>query len=123
MKNNSLIPTKSTLTRALHIVPYLTLEEVGALVRAGRGRHQLRDELLILTLFQTGLRSSEALSITPRRIGNHAGHPVLYIEGKGKKPRMVACPDILAHRLKSYAFDRSLGLDEKIFPINRKRAW
>ncbi|MDD3580501.1 MAG: tyrosine-type recombinase/integrase [Desulfobacca sp.] len=48
---------------------------------------------------------------------------MLYIEVKGKKPRMVACPDALAHRLKSDAFDRGLGLDEKIFGINRKRAW
>ena len=109
MNHNSLIPTKSTLTRALRIVPYLTPEEVGALVLACRGRHRLRDELLILTLLQTGLRISEALSITPRRIGSHAGHPVLYIEGKGKKPRLVACPDLLAHRLKSYAFDKGLG--------------
>jgi len=31
---------------------------------------------------------------------------VLDIEGKGKKPRTVACPDALAHRLKSDAFDR-----------------
>ena len=123
MKNNSLIPNKSALTRALRIVPYLTPEEVGALVLACRGRHRLRDELLILTLLQTGLRISEALSITPRRIGSHAGHPVLYIEGKGKKPRLVACPDLLAHRLKSYAFDRGLGLDDRLFPINRKWAW
>ena len=36
---------------------------------------------------------------------------------------MVACPDILAHRLKSYAFDRGLGLDDRLFPINRKWAW
>jgi integrase/recombinase XerD len=48
---------------------------------------------------------------------------VLYIEGKGSKPRLVACPDNLAHRLKSYAFDRKLTLDEKIFAINRKRGW
>ena len=100
MNHNSLIPTKSTLTRALRIVPYLTPEEVEAMARAGRGRHRLRDELLILALFQTGLGISEALSLTPRCIVSHAGHPVLYIEAKGKKPRTVACPDGLAHRLK-----------------------
>jgi len=47
---------------------------------------------------------------------------VLYIDGKGRKLCMVACPDPLAHRLKSYAFDLGLGLDERLFPINRKRA-
>jgi len=122
MKNNSLISTKTMLPRALRIVPYLTLEEVEALARVCRGRHQLRNELLIITLFQTGLRISEALSLTPRRIGSHAGHAVLYIEGKGGKPRLVACPDALAHRLKIHAFDWGLGLDERIFPINRKWA-
>jgi len=75
MKNISLIPTKSMLPRALRIVPYLTPEEVEAMARACQGRHLLRDELLILTLFQTGLRISEALSITTRRIGSHAATP------------------------------------------------
>jgi integrase/recombinase XerD len=111
------------LPRALGIVPYLTPEEVLQMAQACQGRHRDRDGLLILTLFQTGLRISEALSLTPRKIANQNGHAVLYIEGKGRKPRMVACPDNLAHRIKSYAFDKGLGLDEKIFRINRKRGW
>lgn len=123
MKTNSLVPSKSMLPRAMRIVPYLTPEEVRQIAQACQGRHKERDELLILTLFQTGLRISETLSLTPRRIGAHHGHAVLYIEGKGKKPRMVACPDHLAHRLKSYAFDKGLTIDEPIFKITRKRAW
>lgn len=119
----ALITNRALIPRALHIVPYLTPQEVQAMAQACQGRHQVRDGLLILTLFQTGLRISEALSLTPRKIGAYAGHAVLYIEGKGKKPRMVACPDVLAHRLKSFAFDRKLGLDERLFRINRKRAW
>ena len=35
----------------------------------------------------------------------------------------MACPDALAHRLKSLAFDKQLGLDNRFFRINRKRAW
>jgi integrase/recombinase XerD len=69
------------------------------------------------------MRISEALSLTPRRIGTQEGGAVLYILGKGGKARLVACPDSLAHRLKSFAFDRELGLDDRIFKINRKRAW
>ncbi len=121
--NHALITSKALLPRALCIVPYLTPEEVQAMARACQGRHKERDGLLILTLFQTGLRISEALSITPRKIGAHGGHAVLYIEGKGRKPRMVACPDVLAHRLKSYAFDKKLSVDERLFRINRKRGW
>jgi integrase/recombinase XerD len=123
VKNNSLVVGKALLPQALRIVPYLIPEEVEAMARACQGRHRVRDGLLILTLFQTGLRISEALSITPRRVGVHQGHAVLYIEGKGKKPRLVACPDALAHRLKSFAFDKQLGLDARLFRINRKRAW
>lgn len=123
MTNKALVTTKSMLPRATGIVPYLTPEEVYQISSACDGRNRERDELLILMLFETGLRVSEALDITPRKIGAYNGHSVLYIRGKGKKPRMVACPDNLAHRLKSYAFDRKLGLDDKIFKISRKRAW
>lgn len=121
--NQAIITSKAMLPRAMHIVPYLTPQEVQAMAQACQGRHHERDGLLILTLFQTGLRISEALSIIPRKIGSYGGHAVLYIEGKGGKPRMVACPDVLAHRLKSFAFDRKLGLDARLFRINRKRAW
>jgi integrase/recombinase XerD len=103
--------------------PYLTREEVGRLAASCHGRNRIRDELLILTLFQTGLRISEALRLTPRHIGTHAGGAALYVLGKGDKARLVACPYHLAHRLKSFAFDRKLGLDDRIFKINRRRAW
>lgn len=108
----------------MRIVAYLTPEEVYQIADACDGRDKERDELLILTLFETGLRVSEALEeITPRKIGAHSGHSVLYIKGEGAKPRMVACPDNLAHRLKSYAYAKRLGLDDRIFKISRKRAW
>jgi integrase/recombinase XerD len=122
-QGRALLPHQALMPRAFFIVPYLTPEEVARLGQACLGRHRARDELLILTLFQTGLRISEALSLTPRKIGSFAGGAVLRIEGKGKKPRLVACPELLAHRLKSYAFDRQLELDDRIFQINRKRAW
>jgi integrase/recombinase XerD len=122
-QGRALQPHQTRVPRAFFIVPYLTSEEVGLMAQACQGRHQARDELLIMTLFQTGLRISEALSITPRKVGNFGGGAVLHIEGKGRKPRAVACPEPLAHRLKSYAFDRQLELDDQIFKINRKRAW
>lgn len=116
--------SKAMVPQALSVVPYLTREEVSRLAAACKGRNRLRDELLVLTLFQTGLRISEALiSLTPRHIGTQNGGAVLSIMGKGRKPRLVACPKSLAHRLKSYAFDHQLGLDDRIFPINRRRAW
>ena len=97
MPARALIP-KAIVPQALSIVPYLTREEVSRLAAACHGRNRLRDELLIHTLFQTGVRISEALSLSPRRIGSQEGGAVLYILGKGGKSRLVACPASLAHR-------------------------
>ena len=43
--------------------------------------------------------------------------------GRAGSPGWWPAPDALAHRIKSYAFDQNLGLDEPIFGITRKRAW
>ncbi len=79
----ALIPSnKISLQKSIQIVPYLTPEEVLLMAtRAGEGRNGERDELLIVTLFQTGLRVSEAISITPRSIDLFEGHTVLAIVG------------------------------------------
>jgi hypothetical protein len=42
--------------------------------------------------------------------------------GKGKKPRVIACPERLAEKLKSYAYEKNIGPIERFFPINRPRA-
>jgi len=122
-KSRALVSTHNTLAKAFSIVPYLTIEEIKRMIDTITGRHRIRDELLILLLYQTGLRISEALSLTPRMIGAQDGKAVLFILGKGKKPRMVACPNGLAHRLKSYAYDQGIETDQRLFDINRKRAW
>lgn len=90
---------------------------------ATEGRHQRRDKLLILTLFWTAMRISEAVSLTPAMIGRHQGRPFFTIKGKGKKPRLVACPEPLIDQLKSYAFDQALKSDDRFFKITRVRAW
>ena len=122
----AIIPqSKMGLQKATSIVPYLTPEEVFQMAEAvSDGRNGERDKLLILLLFETGLRVSEALSLTPRLIGQSDGKPVIYLKkGKGRKPRLVACPEDLVHRIRSYAYSKEIGIDDRIFPINRKRAW
>ena len=126
MTTKSIVPqSKMSLQRATSIVPYLTPAEVYAMAEAiSDTRNGERDKLLILLLFETGLRVSEALSLTPRLIGQNEGKPVIYLKkGKGRKPRMVACPEDLAHRIRSFAYSKEIGVDDRIFPINRKRAW
>jgi site-specific recombinase XerD len=117
-----MLPMKTGLpAKALRLVPYLSPDEVRRLCAGCRGRHRERDALLILVLFQTGLRISEALSLTAGHLNRHPG--VVEILGKGGKQRMVACPAPLSHRLKAYAFDQGLGPEDRIFPLGRKRAW
>ena len=125
MITKSLVKSKMGLQRAASIVPYLTPEEVHQMAEAAaEARNGERDKLLILLLFETGLRVSEALSLTPRLIGQDGGKPVIYLKkGKGRKPRLVACPEDLAHRIRSFAYSKEIGPDDRIFPINRKRAW
>jgi integrase len=117
-----MLPMKAGLpARALKIVPYLTPAEVRRLCDGCRGRQRDRDALLIMVLFQTGLRISEALGLTVGHLSRQPG--ALEIFGKGGKPRLVACPAALNHRLKAYAFDRGLGPADRLFPVGRKRAW
>lgn len=124
MKTKALISRKFEIFRAVKIVPYLTPGEVLSIARVAKeGRRGERDSLLITTLYQTGLRISEALFLTPRTIEDWEGKSVLSVMGKGRKPRLVACPEALAHKLRSYAYTHKIGLDERIFPVGRKRAW
>jgi integrase/recombinase XerD len=123
-KNNPVAVTKSLVSRT-QIVPYLTLEEVKQLcVVARKRRNGERDSLLIKALFETGLRVSELISVTPGKIQTFEGHAVISVKRKGeKKETMTACPDNLAYMLKSYAYTKNLKPNDRIFNITRQRAW
>lgn len=122
--SKSLVKRQTELSKAFKIVPYLTREEIKLLTdKSYERRNGERNSLLILLLFQTGLRISEALSLTPNKIEIFEGRPALSIIGKGRKPRVVACPERLADKLRAYAYNRQIKPDEKLFPINRQRAW
>ena len=78
---NPVIVQKGWINKASMPVRYLVEEEVKRLCGACKKE---RDRLLILLLFQTGLRVSEALSLTPALIRNFEGRPAMEIMGKGK---------------------------------------
>jgi len=125
MSNNLVIAKAGSLTKAGSTVSYLTQDEISLICRkAQEGRNGERNSLLVLTLFQTGLRISEALSLTPGNITSYNGIPVVCVrKGKGGKDRKVFLPESLFHRLKSFAFDEKLGVKDRVFDINRKMAW
>lgn len=118
--NNALVQRKMTLNRVNLPVSYLTEEDIRQLVEACKKE---RDRLLITLLFQTGVRISEALALTPAAIRNFEGKPAMEIIGKGKKLRMVALPVNLKEKLESYAYRVKIEPRMRFFDINRSRAW
>ena len=118
--SNALVQRKTTLNRINQPVSYLTEIDIIQLSKACKRE---RDRLLILLLFQTGLRISEALALTPALIRSFEGRPAMEIVGKGKKFRMVALPKNLREKLESYAYRARIEPQGKFFDINRSRAW
>jgi integrase/recombinase XerD len=121
----NLVPKHLALTKYTLIVPYLLPEEIKRMIETAEERRKGdRDALLIKLLFITGLRISEALNLTlvnlerPKR-----DLPYLRIIGKGRKPRLVACPPELADSLEAYARRHNIGDRDRLFPIYRKMAY
>ena len=79
--NNTLVQRKMALSRVNLPVSYLTEEDVRQLVEACRKE---RDRLLITLLFQTGVRISEALALTPAAIRNFEESRPWKSWGRGK---------------------------------------
>ncbi|MCK4816869.1 tyrosine-type recombinase/integrase, partial [bacterium] len=118
--SNALVQKKMALNKVNLPVSYLTEEDIRQLTEACRKE---RDKLLITLLFQTGVRISEALALTPASIRIFEGKPAMEIVGKGKKLRMVALPVNLKEKLESYAYRARIEPRMKFFDINRSRAW
>jgi integrase/recombinase XerD len=124
MKNNNLAFRQRASNTSSRIVPYLLPDEVQKLAVGARIRgNGERDYLFVLVLYQTGLRISEALSLTTAKIFQFEGKPVMDIIGKGNKPRLVSCPESLARKLMVYACHKKLDSQDRFFPFNRIRGW
>lgn len=117
---NTLVQRKIAFDRANLPVSYLTEKDIERLIEVCKRE---RDRLLILVLFQTGLRISEALGLTPASIREFEGRPALEIVGKGKKLRLVALPVNLKEKLESYAYRKGILAKDRLFKINRFRAY
>jgi integrase len=122
---SNLVPKNLALTKYTLIVPYLLPVEIKRMMTTAEQRRKGdRDSLLIKLLFITGLRITEALSLTLDHLERSRGEsPCLRVIGKGKKPRLVACPPELADSLEAYARRHDIGDHDRLFPIHRKMAY
>lgn len=105
-------------------VSYLRPEEVQILAEeAGRMRYGERNKLLVRLLFQTGLRISEALSLTPSHFIQVDGVHALRVRGKGRKERLVHVPEPLYHDLCAFVTLHSIKPNQIIFKLHRSNAF
>jgi len=118
------IPSKRAATR---VVGYLEPEEARAIVAAVEERTPLaaRDRALLLFLYNTGARVSEALSVHPRQLRLDRPRQVRLL-GKGGKERL--CPlwpetaAALRQLVKTNATDKPLFLNARGAPLTRDGA-
>ena len=91
-------------------ISFLSEVEVNSMAAAAsQMRDGDRNELMILVTFQLALRISETLQITAQLRRVIDGKHRLFIVGKGNKPRVIAIPEALSHRLGDYIGRSGLG--------------
>jgi site-specific recombinase XerD len=132
-KNNSSLLNKSTKCKIVasrhdshRPVSFLLESEIYALSDAAKTmRKGKRNELLVLLLFQSCLRVSEALDLKLRdKVEIKSKHVLMVEHGKGDKPRIIAIPETLYMRLGNYASENGLvNPNEKFFTVTRVRVW
>jgi integrase len=108
---------RGDLSRAYPELPdYLTLDEAHAIIDAAQAKQ--RDCLLFSLLWQTGLRISEALSLTSDNIRAID----IRVKGKGGKVRVIPIKPQLINQLLRYALDKHIPYGEPFFNITRSQA-
>ena len=100
---------------------YLTPDEVRTVIDAGKN---LRDKLLMETLWQCGMRISEALALTAADIDFHTS-TIKAITLKRRRPlvRILPIKAGLLGLLGRYLGLKRLAPGERLFPISRSQAF
>jgi site-specific recombinase XerD len=102
------------------LVSFLTDEEVDALLAAPDRNTWVgrRDQTLLLTAIQTGLRVSELTALTCGDVDLGAGAH-LRCHGKGRKERITPLTTQVKAALRVWLVERRGGTDDAIFPSRR----
>jgi site-specific recombinase XerD len=108
------IPTKRTSKRLVHS---LSRDEIDALLAAPDLTQQngRRDHTLLLTLYNTGARASEIISLKQTQITFGACN-FLYLHGKGRKERAIPLWTKSAHALRTWLTEISHLHTDLVFP-------
>jgi len=108
---------RGDLARAYPELPdYLTLAEAHAIIDAATARP--RDHILFNLLWHTGLRISEALSLTSDNIRDCD----IRVKGKGGRVRVIPVKPQVINELLRYALDNRIAYGERFFNITRSQA-
>ncbi len=107
-----------------HISPADVRELITA-VKENTNREQMRERngLLIAILFDACLRISETLRLTPADFRPDADGWTVHITRKGGAAGDVALSPSLVARLNSYAYTWGIPRSDRLFPIDRARAF
>jgi site-specific recombinase XerD len=98
---------------------YVSPADVRALIRAA----DPRDQAVIVLLYLTGLRVSEALKL-PLEVNTDAENVRMSIIAKGGRPRAVVYPLVLHRKLVSSFRDRPGGSPlDCLVPLSRSQVW
>jgi len=95
------------------LMKYLGKTQIEIILDRAR-KDNRRNYLILLTLWKTGMRNSELISLKKRDIKLERGEIIIH-QGKGKKDRMIPLDPSLGDLLAYHMGD--MVLDDRLFPI------
>ncbi len=104
-----------------HLSDYLEPEQVHAMLDAARTCSE-RDYPIIRTMWETGMRASELLALTPSDI-EKKNDIITITNGKGGKERRVLLKKETVEELFSYVAQNNIENDAKLFPLKRRQLY
>jgi site-specific recombinase XerD len=106
----NVVPQLPFPRREFRLPEVLSASEVKALLMVVQ---PLKYKLLLMTIYSSGLRLSEALSLTPADLDTHR-MLIMVTQGKGRKDRIVPLSPLLLEALREYW--RRDGINSCLFP-------
>ncbi len=104
-----------------HLADYLEPEQVHAMLDVAT-RCNYRDYLIVRTMWETGMRASEVLAVTPTDIEQKNGI-ITITNAKGGKERRVILKKETVDELVSYVAHNSIENDAQLFPLKRRQLY